>query len=230
MMKRYAFHATVAFSFLLVACASALETDNIIADPAAKELLAKKCIRASTAGVVQIPFEKLSAAMARPDLIPAAQREYARSVASDGKIKFPVVADAKGCYHYINEKGQRTDIIELARKQNGLDSLDIVLIAGGKRFFGKYEAIIHVRFSNADTAGSIYAAEVHAYPHNPAWRFLVRRLGMIERFFKKKTSVIEDIVKAVGLGLSRDLDTMPDMQPKHMGMSSNMNVYIPHRH
>ena len=226
-MKRPAFHIAIALLFLVATCAFALDTASLVDDPSAKEVLAKKGIRATTAGIVPLPFDLFSKILNRPDLLPAAQKEYARSVAVDGKIKFPIIQTAPGVYYYINHKNQRTDIRKLARKQTGADTLDLILQASGKRFFGKYDAIIHLRFAQADSAGVIYAAQIHAYPHNPAWRFFVRRLGVVERYFNQKTAVIEHIVKTVSVGLSKNFSDASNGPSNPMGISSNAAIYAP---
>ena len=93
------------------------------------------------------------------------------------------------------------DITELLRKQTGENTFDMIYHVKGKRFFGAYEVIIHVRAIDAGAAGVIYTAQIHAYPHNGAFRFFARRFGSIERYFKKKTRLIESISNQVLSGL-----------------------------
>jgi hypothetical protein len=185
--------------------ASGMDTAALLGDSAAGELLSKKCIRAETAGIVPVRFDDAASVLKQPGLVQAVQKEYARSVARDGKVQFPIIKTAPGTYHYVNKKNQKTQITELVRKQTAKDTFDMVYHAEGKRFFGKYEVIIHLRAIDADAAGVVYTAQIHAYPRNGPMRFFARRLGVVERYFRKKTDVITDISTRICTGLCDEL-------------------------
>jgi hypothetical protein len=80
----------------------------------------------------------------------------------------------------------------------------MILKASGKRFFGNYDVIIHVQFQDASDEGVIYTAQVYAYPHNGPMRFFARRLGTVERYFRKNTSNIELLACSIGQGLAEN--------------------------
>jgi hypothetical protein len=201
-MKKLIFHRAV---FILAAACSgapALETADFLADSPAKELLEKECIRAATSGMVPIPFDSAARILDQQDLLEIVQAEYARSISEEGSVKFPIIETAPGHFHYINQKGQRTDIVELYRSQSEDSAFDIILQASGKRFFGHYDVIIHVQVQDASADGVVYTAQVHAYPHNGPMRFFARRMGSVERYFRKNTSNIEWLACSIGQGLA----------------------------
>ncbi|MCF7817752.1 MAG: hypothetical protein K9M54_07705 [Kiritimatiellales bacterium] len=191
-------------AFLLVLLSGkvfALDTVALLDDPAMVALLAKKCIRAETCGVLPVRFEAVADLLRQPDLIWMIQDEYGRSVSKGGKNEFPIIGTGNGAYHYINEKNQRTDIKELYRRQTSDSTVDLVYHASGKRYFGKYEVLIHVRAIDAGTAGTLYLAAIHAYPHNPPLRFFARKFGSTERYFQRKTAMIARISTRICEGM-----------------------------
>ncbi|MBT8042707.1 MAG: hypothetical protein KJN98_06020, partial [Pontiella sp.] len=179
----------------------ALETAEFVQEADAKALLAKKCIRAETSGLIAIGFDAATRALGRNDLLKAVRNEYTRSISKSGKVDIDVVETAPGRYHYFNDRNKRVDIIELYRKQTDETSFDIVMQASGKRFFGRYDVIIHVRVIDALDAGVVYTARIHAYPHNGPIRFLARRTGAIERYFRKNTRTIDWVARTICEGL-----------------------------
>lgn len=179
----------------------ALETTDLLTDAKAKALLEKKCIRADICGVLPSRFDTTTRYLSQPDLIPRIQREYRRSVSKDGTIDFPIVGTGNGTYYYVNEKRQRTDVKELYRRQTSDTTFDLIYHAKGKRFFGKYEVLIHICTIDAGTAGTVYTASVHAYPHNGPIRFFARRFGTAERYFTRKTRTIARVSARICEGL-----------------------------
>ncbi len=163
----------------LAGTAQALNTAALV-DGSAAELLDKNCIRTDMGGVLPIRFDAAVALLNQPDLILYIQKEYRTSISADGN----------GAYHYFNEKNQRTEIFELYRQQTSETSFDLIYLACGKRYFGRYEVLIHIRAVDAETAGTLYIAEIHAYPRNATRRFFARRFGTIERYFQQKTRKI----------------------------------------
>jgi hypothetical protein len=201
-MKRHILQIAAATLVWVSHSVWALDTSSLLDNPAAKSLLEKKCIRAETAGMVPVHFSAATNILNHPGFIQAVQDEYARSISKDGKVKFPIIETAPGIYHYVNGKKQRTDIAELFRGKTEDDSFDLIYHATGKRFFGTYEVIIHLKTIDADAAGVVYTAQVHAYPHNGPLRFLARRLGVVERYFKKNTSDIAWVARKISVGLT----------------------------
>ena len=90
---------------------------------------------------------------------------------------------------------------ELYCRQISDATFDLVYCATGKRYFGKYEVLIHIRAIDAGPAGTIYIASVHAYPHNGPMRFFARRFGTIERYFQRKTQIIARVSTRICIGM-----------------------------
>ncbi|MEN8254367.1 MAG: hypothetical protein ABFR33_02750 [Verrucomicrobiota bacterium] len=181
--------------------AFALGTADLLNDAAAKALLEKKCIRTEACGVLPARFDAAVGYLNQPDLVQRIQGEYRQSVSKDGTIDFPIVGTGNGTYYYVNEKNQRTDLFELCRRQTSDSTFDLVYHATGKRFFGKYEVLIHIRAIDAGPAGTVYTASVHAYPHNGPVRFFARRFGTVERYFQRKTRLIARVSTRICAGM-----------------------------
>jgi len=181
--------------------AFALGTADLLTDTASKALLEKKCIRTEACGVLPARFDAAVSYLNKPDLVQRIQGEYRRSVSKDGTIDFPIVGTENGEYHYVNEKNQRTDLFELCRRQTSDSTFDLIYHAKGKRYFGKYEVLIHIRAIDAGSAGTIYTASIHAYPHNGPVRFFARRLGTVERYFQRKTRLIARVSTRICTGM-----------------------------
>ncbi|MEA2068710.1 MAG: hypothetical protein U9P12_05875 [Verrucomicrobiota bacterium] len=206
-MKRFALNMT---AMLLSASAFALGTVDLLESPGAKDVLGKKCIRLGTSEVLPIDFQTACRVLERSKLVEAVQEEFVRSVSGNGKADFPIAGTGQGKYHYINEKGQRTDITELYRQQTDDYSFDYVVHASGKRFFGHYDIIIHLQVVDADPSGVIYSVIIHAYPHNGITRFSARKLAPAKKYFRKKMKLISYVAREVGLELCEKEEFQPD--------------------
>jgi len=185
---------------LLTVSAHALDTVALVDGPAAA-LLEKKCIRTDVGGVLPVRFDAAVGVLDQPDLILHIQEAYRASVSKERTRDLPIVGTDDGAYHYTNEKNHRTDFFELYREQTSATSFDLIYLANGKRFFGKYEVLIHIRVVDAKPAGTLYIAEIHAYPRNAALRFFARRLGTVERYFQRKTHLIAGISSQLCMGM-----------------------------
>ena len=200
-MKRYAGQFIAGVLALATGTALALDTAALLDDPDASGLLEKKCIHTESGGVLPARFDAVVHYLSQPDLIQRIQGEYRSTVSKDGTIDFPIIDAGNGTFYYVNEKKQRTDILELFRKQTSDSTFDLVYHAKGKRFFGKYEVLIHIRTVDAGAAGTIYTASIHAYPHNGPLRFFARRFGTVERYFQRKTRLIARVSTKICTGL-----------------------------
>ena len=201
LMKRHIGQFIAVTLALATGSALALDTATLLKGRPEAALLEKNCIRADVGGVLPVRFETAAKWLGRPDLIEQVQREYRETVSKDGTIDFPIVGTGNGNYHYVNEKNQRTDISELCRKRTSATTFDLAYLAEGKRYFGKYETLIHIHVVDAGAAGTIYTASIYAYPHNPLVRFFARRKGRVEKYFHRKTLFIARIATQICLEL-----------------------------
>ncbi|MDF7798943.1 hypothetical protein P4C99_05685 [Pontiellaceae bacterium B1224] len=196
-MKRLALYICL---FFLTLSAWAVNTADLVTNPVGLNVLQKKCIRLGTSEVLPIQFETACIVLKQQDLLPAVQEEFARSISEDGTVDFPVFETDPGTYYYINENGKRTDIVELYRKQTDEHSFNFIVMASGKRFFGRYDVIIHLQVVDAGPAGIIYSVKVHAYPHNWLTR-TSHKIGLTRGFFKKKMQLISWVAREIATGL-----------------------------
>ncbi|WP_372807772.1 hypothetical protein [Pontiella sp.] len=197
-MKRFVLQLV---ALVLAASSFGLGTADLLDDAEAKALLEKKCIRFGTSELLPIPFETACKTLEQPDLLKAVQEEFARSVSENGQVDFPVFDDGGGKYHYINEKGHRTDIKELYRKKTDDHSFDYIVWATGKRFFGRYDVVVHLQIVDAGALGIAYSVSTHAYPHNWLTRFSARKVAPTKKYFAGKMKLVSYIAREVGIGL-----------------------------
>lgn len=178
----------------------ALDTIELVSDPSALEILNKKCIRLGTSEVLPIEFKTACKALEQPRLVQAMQDEFCRTVSNNGEVDFPIVQISRNEYYYFNENGKRSDIKELYKKQTDAHSFDYIVLASGKRFFGKYDVVVHLQIIDAGTAGIIYSVQVHAWPHSWLTRSS-HKIGLTKSFFKKKMKLVSWVAREVGSGL-----------------------------
>lgn len=168
----------------------AANTTDLLDTPVDERLFGKKAIQLGTSAVLPLPFDRVAKTMEKPGLLETICREYVQSKQGADLAEIPLVETSPGHYAFFNEKGQRTDITELYRKQTDAQSFDYILLTSGKRFFGHYDAIIHIRIVDVGEVGAVYTANIHAYPHNAATRFFTKRLRVARQYFKTRIRII----------------------------------------
>lgn len=180
----------------------ALDTLSLLGEGPARQLLqGKKAIRAETDGRVPVGFDQALAVLSQSNLLDRIQREYRELLAENETPEFIINQTSSNTYFYVNQKGERTDLVELLRQPASDGAFDIVLYSAGNRFFGYYQAVIHIRLFSNGTGGSNYQAVVYAYPENAFSRFFARHFNLVERYFAKKTGQMAGIVTAIGCSL-----------------------------
>jgi hypothetical protein len=182
----------------LLMAARAFPVDiRALPDSRGADLLDRKCIQTGTAGLLPARFEGVAAYLDRPDLVERIQAAYRRSVSKDGSLDFPIIRTGPDAYYYINEKNRRTDLTELYRGQTSDCVYELVYHAAGRRFFGRYEVLVRVKIIDAGPVGTAYTASVDAYPHSGTLRFLARRFGTVERYFRRRTHLIARVSEKI---------------------------------
>lgn len=189
----------------LVVPALALDTVALLEAGPSKELLqGKKPIKAEAKGSAPVNFDAALQVLRHPDFIANVQDAYCKLIDDDGTPEFTIQQTSTNTYFYVNRKDERTDISEVMRKKTSEESFDIILYSAGKRFFGKYQALIHIHVTKDGENKSTYVASVYAYPENAVSRFFVRHLGLVERYFKKKTGHMTEIVTTITCSLCEE--------------------------
>lgn len=167
-------------------------------DPAASAVLEHPCIVVTTTGQMALAYTGMARAFASPDLLGNIQREYAHQLPPGEQPEFVIQQTAPGSYHYVNQHGQESHIREVHRAERTGPATDLVLHTWGRRFFGRYEAVIHVCVFPVAEQQLGYRTVVHAYPENGVSRFLARHLGLVERYFRSKTAELETLSIRLG--------------------------------
>lgn len=202
---------------LMAGSVQALDTVSLLPDGAAKTLLKKKKpIRASSGGSVPVDYNKAMLLLETPTLLTDVQDAYSELMPDGEEPEFTIEQNSTNSYFYINRKGERTDIVEVVRKKTSDTTFDIVYYSAGKRFFGHYQAVIHVQVTSAGDEASKYVASVYAYPENAFSRFFARRLGLVKRFFNKKTAEMSGIITTITCNLcerTEEETTVAEDQP-----------------
>lgn len=186
--------------FSLAVSSFALNTAELVTDSAALEILQKKCIRLGTSELLPIRFSTAKTVLDNPELVTAAQGEFARSISSDGKVDFPIIENGPSRHYYINENGDRTDLVELYKKQSAPQVYDYIVMASGNRKFGDFDVIIHLKVIDAGNSGIVYSVNVHAWPHSWLAR-ASHKIGLTRSYFRKKMKLISWVAREIATGL-----------------------------
>ena len=181
-----------------VAAPAQTTADLVAGDAEARAVLGRSCIVVTTTGQMAVAYAGMARAFAAPDLLGDLQREYARQLPPGEQPEFVIEQTAPGLYHYVNRHGQASYIREVHRAARGESATELVLHTWGKRFFGRYEAVIHVTVTAGTERDLGYATVVYAYPENGMSRFLARHLGLVERYFRSKTAELEALSVRLG--------------------------------
>ena len=189
------------FVLLPAGAALGMNTAELLDHSEAREIYNRKCIRLGTSELLPIRFETACGVLESDSLAETVQRELARSVAEDHPVAVPTLGNQDGNWFYTDEKGHRTLVRELYRKRTDEQTFDFIVWASGKRFFGKYDVIIHLQLIDAGAAGTLYSVHSHAYPHNRITRFSARNIGPVKRWFKKKMKIISRGARELALRL-----------------------------
>ena len=194
----YKNYRIIGFCLLCAFSVGAMETLPLLREGKARTLLdKKKPIEARVSGSVEVGFERMLALYESPSMVLRIQQVYRDYVVGDEGVEFEIVEVAPGRYEYVNRKGEQTVVEEVCRVRSSGGGFDLVLYTAGKRFFGSYEAVIHVELRRGNGEQSDYRAAVYAYPKNSLSRFFGRHLGLVEGFFKRKTVEMEELTVKV---------------------------------
>jgi hypothetical protein len=179
------------------------ETIALVSDDISRALLNKKFIGAETGGTVPVPVREAVTILERPDFLTRVQDEYEKLMPPGKRPEFKVEQNPDGTWFYVNKCGERTDIRQVAGQKTGTDSFDLAYYTQGRRFFGFYQALIHVRLTGTGSSTD-YTVAVYAYPENGVSRFFARHLQLVERYFKSKTGEISAIAVQISTRLCGD--------------------------
>lgn len=168
-------------------------------------LLTRDTIRVGSRGTMPVQFAAAADMLTRSNLLDRVQEEYARSLPDGQEPEFVLQPAGENRWSFVNRHAQYSEVHEVARvlaADSG--SLTAVFYACGERFFGMFESLTVVRATPSADGRVDYTVEVFAYPQQPACRFVIRHLGLVERFFRNKTKELEDVTARVCVRLCTD--------------------------
>lgn len=161
-------------------------------------LLSKSCLRIDASGCAEAAFSDLLTVSRRGDLLTAVQQEYAAMLPEGEKPEFTVEEISPGEYFYVNRNRQESHVSELLREVQPDGMLHAVYLISGERFFGRFQALVHVSIADAGAGRVEYFAEVYAHPENRFCRWLAHGLhAAIESFFRRETRCMTGLVMEV---------------------------------
>ena len=183
--------------------AAASLIDTVGSDPDARSVLESHYIPCASTGEVRVAIGELVRLFNHSNLVDHIQSAYARQLPAGERPEFVVQTDGSNRWHYVNKSGQHSEIHELARTQDARAGVvEVVYFSRGRRFFGDFRALIHVRIVGDGGSGfSRYESQVWAYPESALPRFFARHLGLVESFFRDKTSELTELSVRICDGL-----------------------------
>lgn len=181
--------------FVLASGAQAVLPVSLAASPEAQSLLTNNCIRIEASGTAAADFDDLLNVNGRADLLDAVQREYAAMQPPGKKPEFEIQQTGPGTYFYLNCKNQKSHLTELMRDLQPDGRLHAVYAVSGDRFFGPFQALVHIEIEDSGDGKVAYHAEVYAWPENQLVRGAARGLRFaVESFFNSKTRFMTGLV------------------------------------
>jgi hypothetical protein len=173
-------------------------------------LLERKFIYAETDGTVPVRFCSAISVLQEPSFLARVQEEYEKTLPPGSHPEFTVQQSATNAWFFINKKQERTDITEVAGGFAGADTFDLAYYTQGCRFFGAYQALVHVRLARSGNETG-YTVAVYAYPENGLCRFFARHLQLVEKYFREKTGEISETAVRISTRLCRE-ESLPQDQ------------------
>ncbi len=151
---------------------------------------------------IGVAYERALQLFEQPDILALVQEEYARQLEGEEEPEFVVQSDGPGSWSYENRKGQVSEIREIFRDLQP-DASRLIYYTRGERFFGWFRALTDVRIRpDPDQPGACrYDVDVYAYPEVAVARFFARHLGLVERYFNRKTGDVTELTVRICNGL-----------------------------
>lgn len=185
-------------SFVFTAYAAPLDKlpDSVRQNQEVSTILAKNPIKLKSKRQAELAFDTASTLIDQPDFLGALQDAYRAMLPEGTPPEFIVEQTAPGVYQYANQDGEETYIEELQRTRSP-EIVSLYLLTEGDRFFGHFKALTCVAVTPTKPGHIEYHIRVFAWPYNPLSRFIART-GIVNLYFKRKTSQITDLAVAIG--------------------------------
>ena len=159
-------------------------------------LLATSELQVCREGTVHAPFTAIRDTLMVPEGLELVQKAYVCQLSAGESPEFTLTKVRTGVYSYVNNEKQES-IVEEVHHSSKMDAFDIVYRITGNRFFGHFQALLHLHAS-PDAMGEVsYRVRVLVHPENRFWRFLVANVGMIHRFFRQETEEVSVLAEGI---------------------------------
>lgn len=170
-------------------------------DPLACQVLTNRYIYIHSTNTVHVDYGQIMSILHAEDLLTTVQDGYDAVLRPGEKKEWTIAKIGDGRYRFVNRKGETSEIFELYRSPADTNAFELAVLSQGRRFFGYYQALVHLRVTPDAAHHCAYSADIYAYPKNTVVRFVARNLNLIERFFNRKTDQIIEISTRVSLYL-----------------------------
>lgn len=174
--------------------------EAVLQHPDAARILKQRPIHLHSTGQAKIKFDVAHEILRDADFLGALQSAYAAMLPDGEKPEFVVVQTQPGHFAYENRYGEKTDIEQMFRQITQKEA-SVYLLSKGERFFGTFEAITAIEIRRCANDSVDWNVQVLAWPHNRFSR-LIARTGVVNRFFRSKTSEITDLAVNIGMYLT----------------------------
>ncbi len=168
--------------------------------PYVASVLSQHYIPVDLAATVPVPFAVVTHLLEQEDILDLIQEEYARLLPPGESPEFVVQQAGPRRWSYVNRSNQRSVITELFRDIAPPGFAEALFHTKGRRFFGSFEALTHVRlYEKGDETH--YAVNVYAFPVSNTVRFFARHLGLVRRYFEEKTTELSSLTADIAGGI-----------------------------
>lgn len=181
----------------LVSTAGAMDLATMVKEhKAASAMLTARALVLTREGHVAVPYKAGEAAVTAVDALDSVQAAYAQLLPEGEKPEFTITCRDGHLYSYVNREGQKSTVDEVWKKGDDKE-FNVVYYATGKRFFGHFQALIHLQ-ATPNAKGQVdYRLLVRASPENRFWRFVVSRIGVVKLFFRSKTDEVAGLSEQI---------------------------------
>jgi hypothetical protein len=189
---------------LCLVCAAPLlagpdDTGALVRDqPKAAVLLQRNAIAFGIDGRVAVDFNAAVASFLKDGVLHDVQRAYGEMLAPGDTPEFEIEQLGPTTYHYVNRNMQSSRIEEVARVQREAGTFDVAYFIAGERFFGTFQALVHVAVRDLPGPDVRYDVAVYAYPESCLLRVL-GRLAVVRSYFRHKTREITRLALGICL-------------------------------
>lgn len=168
-------------------------------DEAALAITTKPALRYEAAGTATAPFSEMVRVFASTSLLADIQVEYERLLPEGETPEFTIEQTGPTAYGYVNREDETSTIREI-RRHEAADYVEVVYHASGERFFGRFDAVIHIRVAPETDDAVAYTARVLAYPASRFLRVLAR-FPLVDLYFQRKTREVAGLSVRIGEAL-----------------------------